>query len=288
MKRAGVLAAVLALVAGAGVSRAQLVIGADVNRACIGMRIVERICWGTDALGLPVPYPCADLSFWQPKWVVETRAGYANLGGRHFHFHDARVEPVTQGFAFNDPCRSCAVPTLNAIVTHFYDSRDDGDWHAAQSTSAMPAAIDVMRVGWWGRAYPRVGYVTHPSPLSASGLAATRAFNIARYPFDLWPEAGNLRDLRAPILPNALPPLVGPLPCMNLESPSRRGCHNAGVDLRGVFEQASADGAYRWVIWKRKRCTLPIPLQACAYALEGLRKNNRCFNVSTAGWGGGG
>ena len=292
MKRYGAVIAVVVLMVGVRFSAAQLTLGGDLNPACINMRIVEDICWTSGVI--PVPYPCAHLSFWMPKWIVDTQAGYANLGGQHFHFHDATVKPVTQGFAINDPCRGCLVPTLNAVVSHFYDSRSDGDWHAAQSTAAMPLPIDLMRVGIWGRAYPRVGYVTHPSPASASGLAATRAFNIARYPFDLWPDAGNYRlngcrlpDC-GPLLPNALPPQVGPLPCLNLERPVRHGCHNAGLDLRSVFDRASANGAYTWVVWKRKRCTLPMPLQACAYQLEGLSKNNRCFNVSTAGWGGGG
>ena len=46
------------------------------------MSIREDICW-TSSIP-PVPYPCAHLSFWQPKWIVETHAGYANLGGNHF------------------------------------------------------------------------------------------------------------------------------------------------------------------------------------------------------------
>ena len=64
---------------------------------------------------------------------------------------------------------------------------------------------------------------------------------------------------------------------MNLEIPARRGCRNAGVNLLNAFDQAATDGRYKWVVWKRRRCTLPMPLQACAYALEGLRKDNRCF-----------
>ena len=274
-RRTGMMAATaVAALLGIGIGLGQgLTMGGDLNPACISMRIVYDICWTTSIP--PVPYPCAHLRFWQPKWTVETRADYANLGaGRHFHFHDAKVKPVTQGFAFNDPCRSCIVPTLNAIVPYFYHSKEDPGWHREQSTSRMPLAIDAMRVGWWGRNYPRVGYVTHTSPVSSSGLAATRAFNIARSPFDLWPNPGNLRNLYAPLIPNA----VGiALPCMNLEDPARCPCHRAGFDMRNVFDRAAPDGRYKWVIWKPRRCTLPLPLQWCAEVLNGLPKANRCF-----------
>ena len=276
--RIGVLTVVLALVLGTGSASGQLTIGSGLNRSCIDMSVQEDVCW-TSSIP-PVPYPCAHLRFWQPKWIVETEAGYANLGGEHFHFHHAKVKPVTQLFAFNDPCQSCVVPTINAVVDHFFDSRDDDDWHSAQSTSAMPTAVDLMRIGFWGRAYPRVGYATHPSPLAASGLVATRAFNLARQPVDLWPVAAKYRldGCQLPECGPIVPPAnVGFLPCMNLETPARRGCHNAGVNLLNVFDRAAADGRYKWVIWKKRRCTLPMPLQACAYALEGLSKDNSCF-----------
>ena len=111
------------------------------------------------------------------------------------------MKPVDQGFAFNDPCMGCVVPTLNAVVDHFYDSRDDPEWKTAQRATPMPTAVDLQRIGWWGRLYPRVGYVTHNSPLSASGLAATRAFSLARQPVDLWPVAGKVPAGRLPTPP---------------------------------------------------------------------------------------
>ncbi|MDE0204530.1 MAG: hypothetical protein OXP66_00665 [Candidatus Tectomicrobia bacterium] len=271
----------VAMVGAAEYASAQLTMGGGLNKDCIDMNIQEDICW-TSSIP-PVPYPCAHLRFWQPKWIVQTHAGYANLGGDHFHFHHGKVKPVDQGFAFNDPCMGCVVPTLNAVVDHFYDSRDDPEWKTAQRASAMPTAVDLQRIGWWGRLYPRVGYATHTSPLSASGLAATRAFSLARQPVDLWPVAGKYRldgcqlPQCGPIVPPASPPAVGFLPCMNLEVPARRGCYNAGVNLLNAFDQAASDGRYKWVVWKRRRCTLPMPLQACAYALEGLPKDNSCF-----------
>ena len=275
-----IIAAFLAVL-GMGSAEAQLSMGSGLNKDCIKMSIREDICW-TSSIP-PVPYPCAHLRYWQPKWIVETRAGYANLGGESFHFHNAKVKPVDQGFAFNDPCRSCVVPTLNAVVDHFYDSRNDPEWKTAQSASVMPTAVDLQRIGLWGRLYPRVGYVTHPSTLAASGLAATRGFSLARQPVDLWPVSGKYRldgcqlPSCGPIVPPASPPAVGFLPCMNLETPVRRGCHPAGVNLLSSFDRAAADGRYKWVIWKKRRCTLPMPLQWCAYSLEGLRKNSTCF-----------
>ena len=276
-----VLVCVAVLVGAAEYSSAQLTLGAGLNQDCIEMSIQEDVCW-TSSIP-PVPYPCAHLRYWQPKWIVETEAGYANLGGNHFHYHESKVKPVDQGFTFSDPCSGCAVPTLNAVVDHFYDSRNDPEWKTAQSTSAMPTTIDLQRIGFWGRLYPRVGYVTHSSPLAASGLAATRGFSLARQPVDLWPVAakyrldGCLLPNCGPIVPPASPPAVNFLPCMNLETPSRRGCYNAGVNLLNVFDQAASDGRYKWVVWKRRRCTLPMPLQWCAYALEGLSSNNSCF-----------
>ena len=246
---------------------ALLSIGSDLNPDCINMRIRYTTC------GV-IPYPCAKIRFWQPKWIVKTTAdeGFANAGGQHFHFNNARVEPVSQGFAFNDPCRGCAVPTLNSLVTHFYDSKDDPEWKTAQKGQAMPAQIANLKMLFWGGAYPRVGYVNHPSPACASGLAAVRAFNIARQPFDLWPNQGNLRNTFAPIVPNAANII---LPCMNMEKPKRMVCHRAGhldKPLLLPIAPSSPDGEYKWVIWKRKRCTLPLPLNWCADALNGYAK----------------
>jgi len=271
MKRHGVMICVPAtvltvlLAASALPASAQLSIGSDLNPDCINMRIHYTMC------GI-IPYPCAKIRFWQPKWIVKTTEDFANAGGQHYHFNNARVEPVTQGFAFNDPCAGCVVPTLNAVVTHFYDSKDDSEWKTAQKGQAMPPEIANLKMLFWGGAYPRVGYVNHPSPACASGLAAVRAFNIARQPLDLWPNQGNLRSTYAPIVPNAANIV---LPCMNMEKPRRMVCHRAGhLDKPWLLPIAptSPDGEYRWVIWKRKRCTLPLPLNWCAEQLNNKAK----------------
>ena len=159
----------------------------------------------------------------------------------------------------------------------------------------MPAAVtrslqgDHQRIGWWGRLYPRVRDTpTHTSPLSAFGAGGlvvlnAPAFSLARQPVDLWPVAGKYRldgcrlPQCGPIVPPASPPAVGLLPCMNLEVPARRGCHNAGVNLLNAFDQAAADGRYKWVVWKRRRCTLPMPLQACALRPGGAGKGQQLF-----------
>ena len=40
---------------------------------------------------------------------------------------------------------------------------------------------------------------------------------------------------------------------------------------------ASPTGVYEWVIWKRRSCVLPLPLDLCAQSLNGLPKLNACF-----------
>ena len=119
--------AAAALAAGSGPASAQLSIGGGVNQGCISMRIVYAICW-TPSIP-PVPYPCAHLSFWQPKWIVTTTpafsGGVQNQGRPHYHLHNAVVRPVNQLFAFNDPCSGCTVPTLAGLVPAFYESHAD-------------------------------------------------------------------------------------------------------------------------------------------------------------------
>ena len=269
--RAGVSAAVvIALLFGSGIGSGHgmsLSIGSAVNPGCINMQITYSTC------GI-IPYPCAHISFWEPKWIVTTRAEKANQGGQHYHFHNAVVKPVNHLFNFNDPCGGCVVPTPAALVPAFYESVTDPAWRSAQSP-VMPLHVQAMKVGLWGGYYPRVGFVTHTSPLVASGLAATRAFDIARQPIDLWPAAGLVRPT-IPLVPTAQTVV---LPCMCPSVPPLPvPCFRAGMD-GGMLLPAPAmpTGAYEWVIWKRKRCTLPLPLNWCAEALNALPKANLCF-----------
>ena len=245
---------------------AQLSIGGGVNQSCISMRIVWTTC------GI-IPYPCAKLSFWQPKWIVSTRASQENQGGTHYHFHNAVVRPVNHLFAFNDPCTGCTVPTLAALVPAFYVSHADPAWRLAQSPVPPPPPLPI---GFWGGAYPRVGYVRHPTPVVASALAAVRAFNIARQPIDLWPVSGLVRPT-VPLVPTAQG--VGLLPCMSRRfTPIPPGCFSAGFDAMTLaVSPASPTGIYEWVIWKRRQCYVPFPLNWCADALNGLPKLNACF-----------
>ena len=169
MGKSGVVAVVMLavmLTAGIGPASGQLSIGGGVNQGCISMRIHYSTC------GI-IPYPCAYISFWQPKWIVSTRPSQENTGQPDYHFHNAVVRPVNYLFAFNDPCGGCAVPMLAALVPAFYESFTDPAWRAAQAP-VMPPYIYALKVGVWGGYYPRVGYVTHPTPVVASALAATR------------------------------------------------------------------------------------------------------------------
>ena len=255
---------------------AQLTFGAGVNQGCIGMRITYSTC------GI-IPYPCAHISFWQPKWIVTTTAAFSggvqNQGRQHYHLQNAVVRPVDHLFRFNDPCTGCTVPTLAALVPAFYESRTDPAWRVAQSPFMTPE-IRGLKIGIWGGAYPRVGYVVHPTPVVASALAAVRAFNIARQPVDLWPVQGLVRPT-IPLVPSAQG--VGLFPCM-----SRRftptlpfSCFSAGFDSGMLMVPpggvSSPTGIYEWVIWKRRRCTLPMPLDVCAQSLNALPKLNACF-----------
>ena len=270
MGKSGVAAVVMVavmLTAGIGPASGQLSIGGGVNQGCISMRIHYSTC------GI-IPYPCAYISFWQPKWIVSTRPSQENTGQPDYHYHNAVVRPVNYLFAFNDPCSGCAVPTLAALVPAFYESFTDPAWRAAQAP-VMPPHIWLMKVGVWGGYYPRVGYVTHPTPVVASALAATRAFDIARQPIDLWPVTGLLRPT-IPLVPTAQTVV---LPCMCRRfTPVPPFCFRAGFDFGSLIPSpVSPTGTYEWVIWKRRSCVLPLPLSWCAHLLEGLPKLNFCF-----------
>ena len=66
-----------------------LTIGGGVNQGCISMRITYSTC------GI-IPYPCAHISFWQPRWIVTTTpafsGGVQNQGKPHYHLHNAVVQ----------------------------------------------------------------------------------------------------------------------------------------------------------------------------------------------------
>jgi hypothetical protein len=261
---------VVLLLGGFGIAPAPaqgLFIGSGVNKGCIGMRITYSTC------GI-IPYPCAHISFWQPKWIATTKPGMTNQGGQHYHFHHAVVRPVDFLFNFTDPCTGCTVPTPAAMVPAFYETLTDPAWRVAQAP-LMPPPIWALRVGLWGGYYPRVGFVTHPSPVVASGLAATRAFDIARQPIDLWPVPGLIRPT-IPLVPTAQRVV---LPCMCRRfTPIPPGCFRAGLDAGTLsFSPASPTGIYEWVIWQQKRCTLPLPLSWCAQALDALPNLNFCL-----------
>ena len=261
------LVAVATLPLSVNFADAQLSIGGGVNQGCIGMRIRYSTC------GI-IPYPCAHLSFWQPKWIVTTKPTMENQGKRQYHFHHAVVRPVNNLFQFNDPCTGCTVPTVGGLVPAFYESPSDPAWRAAQSPFMTPA-IMALRIGLWGGAYPRVGFVTHPTPVVASALAAVRAFNIARQPIDLWPVSGLVRPA-IPLVPTAQG--VGLFPCMCRHlTPIPPVCFSAGFDAGSLLPSPiSPTGIYEWVIWKRRRCSVPLPLNWCAEALNGLPKLNFC------------
>ena len=267
-----ICAVALALVMGGVSPSAAVVFGGGVNQSCINMRITYSTC------GI-IPYPCAHISFWQPKWIVSTTAGFSggvqNQGRPHYHLQNAVVRPVDHLFTFSDPCAGCVVPTPASLVPAFYESHADPAWRTAQAP-LMPPEITALRIGVWGGAYPRVGYVTHPTPVVASALAAVRAFNIARQPVDLWPVSGLVRPT-IPLVPQAQG--VGLFPCMSRRfTPIPPGCFSAGFDGGTLMVSPTPPtGVYEWVIWKRRTCTLPLPLNLCAGSLNALPKLNACF-----------
>jgi len=311
MRRRVLLAALGAAVAGlAGAAQGQIFGGDwDGNQACIDMKISYRICGAC-----PFCWPCADISYWLPKWEVDASRdrdsrGRPSRGDGELHFYQVKVKPMNKGI-FQQPCnesRSCVGgcfrPTIGAIVDHFYDSRKDEDWllnnDRMTRERVMPPWVDFMRIapptGTWGRALPRAGHVIHTSKLAASGMASLRGFNIARYPYDLWPEPGHYRldscqlPSCGPLVPNAQFPEVGPFPCMQLEKPARLGCAAAGFDFSNALRSTAPDyerdedGKYTWIIWKHRTCTCPVPLGYCAEQLRGLGDDNRCVAPGSLG-----
>ena len=310
--RKGVLLVVMGMVlaGSAGAAWGQIFAGDwDGNQKCIDLKISYRICGS-----FPFIWPCADIKYWIPKWQVEASRsndgdGRPSRGDGDLHFFQVKVKPMNKGI-FQQPCnesRSCVGgcfrPMIGAIVDHFYDSRSDPDWllrnNRMTNDRTMPPFVELMRIapptGTWGRALPRAGHVIHTSPLAASGLAALRGFNIARYPIDLWPVAGlyrldgcQLPDC-GPLLPTAQFPAVGPFPCMQLEKPVRLGCAAAGFDFSNALRSVSPDfeedkdGRYTWIIWKHRSCTCPVPLGYCAELLRGLGDDNRCVAPGNLG-----
>lgn len=184
------------------------------------------------------------------------------------------------------PTPEASPSMLPNYVEFFYDSREDRCWsyesllqcgstggsdcpfnaHQAEMTGQVSnplsgnaackmrplGAFDYWRIappfGNWGRALPRTGHVIHSNKIAASGLAALRAFNIARYPVEVWPQEGFLRlplshpdmDGPAPIGQPAVFPWVGPFPCTHLMDNDKTGIRGtiafpAGVDLGSVF-----------------------------------------------------
>ena len=263
---AALLLAALAL--GAQSAHGQLTLGASLNPQCINMHITYSTC------GI-IPYPCAYLSYWEPKWLATTKAEAQNQGDQHYHFNNVVIRPLTVGFEFNDPCAACVVPRPAAVVTTFYESFTDPLWRAGQAPMAMPPVVESYRVGVWGGYYPRIGFVVHPHPVVGSALAAVRGWDIAREPVDLWPTAGVLRPT-IPLIPNAQNILL-PCMCPNIP-PLPMPCFRAGFDF-GMLAAApfTPGGIYEWTIWRRRSCVLPLPLNWCAEALNGLPKGNLCF-----------
>ena len=183
------------------------------------------------------------------------------------------------------PTPEASPAMLPSYVDFFYDSREDRCWSdesilqcgdkgggacpfnafdaemngnvspatSSSSCSMKPlGAFDFWRIappfGNWGRALPRTGHVIHSNKIAAGGLAALRAFNVSRYPVEVWPQEGFMRlplshpdvDGPAPIGQPAIFPWVGPFPCTHLMDNDRTGLRGtiafpSGVDLGSIF-----------------------------------------------------
>lgn len=326
----GALLGVLVALFGAAAANAvdlDLGSGGDYTREHVNMSVSSiRLCGS-----FPFYYPCVDVSYWLPKWMVRTKlltvqsvdytAGNAEAAGTvtgpaSLHFFDVETVPAFLGYGtdtrddFLQPCTRnnlcMGVPTPEASPGAFIDDfyfyksgcvmasggnvcRKDPCWakethlhvgavgtvdwdRCANDVGASPG--DLKSIGLfvafnipppypfgWGNALPRTGFVTHTSAGAASGLAALRAFNVARYPTDVWPQFGFMRTpvthfnedaLKgpAPIGQPAMYPFVGPFPCMHLRPNSTTGlywapgtrhhgsdCFPAGVWLEDALGQ---------------------------------------------------
>ena len=169
-----------------------------------------RITYSTCGI---IPYPCAHISFWEPRWIVTTTpafsGGVQNQGKPHYHLHNAVVRPVNHLFRFNDPCTGCTVPTLAALVPAFYESRTDPAWRTAQSPFMTPE-IMALKIGVLGRRLPE-GRLRDP-PDAGGGLGPGGGASLQHRPSarcDLWPVQGVVRPT-IPLVPSAQG--IGPFP----------------------------------------------------------------------------
>ena len=239
-----------------------------------------RITYSTCGI---IPYPCAYISFWQPKWIVSTRATQETTGRPHYHFHHAVVRPVDHLFTFTDPCSGCVVPTPAAVVPAFYESVTDPAWRTAQAPVMSPSVQSLWigpippLPGAWGAQLSARGL--REPPVAGGGVGAGCGAGVQHRPAARGPvaRARAWYGRRSRWCPKRKA-WGHTRACAGRFTPVPPGCFRAGFDLGTLIPSpASPTGTYEWVIWKRRTCVLPVPVNWCAEALNGLPKLNACF-----------
>ena len=181
--------------------------------------------------------------------LPEIRGTTSGHNEAQLQFGEARVftfiPPVVQNLDI-----PIAAPRGAFFAINYISELDSAGWRTGLLDSLFSMTKVKEKVGAWGDAYPRCGFVQQPSEPIAAHLQAVRAGKVAAAPLG-----------RVFIQPYPFEPRVGHR--MQLISPSIRGCVPIGTPLLKLLETGTGSpwGAYLFVHWglfeECKRCLSP-------------------------------
>ena len=242
--------------------------------------------------GFPPTPSCLQVAYWEPGWLVETvkvpgdtaiapiqqtlqvvgppqhvlgGGGAGNSPGSgqtNLHFNEAHV--MTFPRLLGGPCTGCQAGQTQSFNVH-YLSEIDPLWRLAVGGASLLDLLGLGQLGVWAPLYPRIGFAIHGSEPVGSGIAATRALDIAANPFG---------DLTHPESRVTLTPTGGYSRCCQLASPVQTHCFNVGTNP-ALWETGtgSATGKYTWIFWRFQTCCIPPGDVWCGFLLGGYGAN---------------